>query len=104
MLGMYEISGISREGWIYIGHDEWDTYEIDSFGVLLHSVKDELGGNIVSLDSNDTRYIIDNDPMKLVFQWDGLFGITVVVSDRENEANAVEMLKRHCKKLNDLNS
>ena len=44
-----------------------------------------------------TTYQIDNDPCHLTYQWDTLFGITIVYPEEISSKEAVEFLSRYFK-------
>jgi len=43
----------------------------------------------------EQQYRIKGDGIKLIYQWDGLFGITVIRPDNVEEAEAVAFLKKY---------
>lgn len=96
---MYRINLPTKERWIYISFDKWDMEEPDSFIKLVKAYENQLGGKIVK-GSEDMQYKIDNDPLGLVFQWDGCFGNTVVVPNTSNLMKAYNTLLNLCESLN----
>ena len=50
------------------------------------------GGTIEEV--GEQQYRIKGDGIKLIYQWDGLFGITVIRPDNVEEAEAVAFLKK----------
>lgn len=67
--------------WIYISTEGFTIDEDEPFCLLLTHVAKMLGGNIRSI--GDARYIIDTDELKLIYQWDDLFGIVVDYSNED---------------------
>ena len=73
---MYRLESISKERWIFISCDSFD--EPDEFVALVKEYQEQLRGKLIAV-SDATQYSIMNDPLELIFQWDTLFGITVIV-------------------------
>ena len=96
---MYSVNIPTKERWIYISFDEWDSKEPDSFVRLIKAYKDKLSGKIVAA-SEEMQYKIDNDDLGLMFQWDGCFGMTVVVPDKTDLIKAYNTLVELCETLN----
>ena len=96
----YRVNVFGDGNWIHVYH-EYAMEEPDSFVALVKSVQSELDGKIVKVPNEDMQYMIDNDPMKLVFQWDSCFGNVVIVQDGTCRDSAVTLLERHCKKPNE---
>ena len=92
----YEIISINeKERWIYLQADIWDDEEPDSFVYLMKKIRDDLNGNII--DKGMTTYQIDNDPCHLTYQWDTLFGITIVYPEEISSKAVVEFLSKYFK-------
>lgn len=90
----YKITSINeKERWIFLYADEWDCEETDSFVYLVKKIRDDLQGKVI--DKGMTTYSIDNDPLQLVFQWDSLFGITVVYPSNVSKDEAVSFLNKY---------
>lgn len=90
----YKITRINeKERWIFLYADEWDIEETDSFVYLVKKIRDDLQGKVI--DKGMTTYSIDNDPLQLVFQWDSLFGITVVYPSNVSKDEAVSFLNKY---------
>lgn len=90
----YQVSGTNeKERWIFIFCDEQDCDEPDSFIFLMEKIRDDLHGKII--DKGNMRYSIDNDKLNLVFQWDGLFGITVVYPPNVEKGKVIEFLNNY---------
>lgn len=86
----YKIIDFSNtDKWIYIKCNEEDSVqESEPFVELVkHIAKkwndNEWQGKISSV--GDMRYKVKNDPVNLIYQWDGLFGI---VFDYSNDSNS----------------
>ncbi len=68
-----------KDKWIFIGCDEVNSmYQYEPFVSLVKVIAQkwndgEWQGKISSV--GEMRYKIKNDPLKLVYQWDSLFGI-----------------------------
>jgi hypothetical protein len=90
----YKILSINeKERWIYLQADIWDDEEPDSFVYLLKKIRDGLNGKII--DKGMTTYQIDNDPCHLTYQWDTLFGITIVYPEEISSKEAIEFLSKY---------
>ncbi len=95
MMG-YEITSI-EDNRIYIKHDYRD--ELDGFIMLLKSIEGDVGGRIIQMDGDDVKYMIQNDPYDLVFQWDTKSGTAVIVPNIEDVEAVAGMLEYHFDKL-----
>lgn len=90
----YKITRINeKERWIFLYADKWDCEETDSFVYLVKKIQEDLHGNII--DKGMTNYSIDNDPLQLIFQWDSLFGITVIYPANVNKDTVVAFLEKY---------
>ena len=73
----YVISGINEESrWLSVTSNDDDVNETESFVFLLKSIAAQTGEKICEV--GDFQYTIDNDFLQLTYQWDSLFGITVI--------------------------
>ena len=74
----YLIISINKEKrWIFLkSNEEWDLEDPDSFVFLLKKIRDRVQGHIVEID--EMCYGIPEDGLGLNYQWDTLFGITIV--------------------------
>ena len=96
---MYTLGHMRENGWLPISGD--DSMESpDEFVALVKAYQLQLGGKIIVVTPEDTRYAITNDPLKLVFQWDSLFGITVIVPPETEISAAEESMYHLCEALN----
>ena len=72
-------------------------FDIDdpkSFVELVKTYAESLAGKIEAY-SDSGQYVISNDPLKLIFQCDDLFGMTIVVPKEtglETARKAIEIL------------
>lgn len=101
---LYKVDLPTKERWIYIFFDIYDSEEPDSFINLLKEYRNHLGGNVKKVSKDDTQYVIDNDPYQLMFQWDSCFGITVVVPYKSNLKESYDFLVDFCNQLNNSSS
>lgn len=74
----YSIRSIDKESrWIFLtSNDEWDLEEPDAFVFLLKKIRDRVQGHIIEI--GEMYYGIPEDGLGLNYQWDTLFGITIV--------------------------
>ena len=87
----YKIISIDeKQRWIFLQADEWDLEEPDSFNFLVKKIRSQVNGEIV--DIGDDRYRIKNDPCNLIYQWDSLFGITIIYPSNVTSGKVVEFL------------
>lgn len=95
----YKISRINTaERWIFIrSNDELELEVPDSFYKLLEIISGRLGGNIVEV--GDMQYKIENDECDYVYQWDGLFGITIIYPAEMSSDQAVAILRKYIEDL-----
>ena len=95
---MYKVKHASRERWIFIdGEGSFD--EPDAFVQLLKAYQSEWLGEIIMV-SQDILYRLENDPLKLIFQWDSCFGITVIVPPETDILAAEKGMKDLCDRMN----
>lgn len=95
---MLKVGFSSSERWIFIS-GEFSFDNSDEFIDLVKGYQAQLSGEIKAT-SNDTRYVINNDPLKLIFQWDSCFGITVIAPDETDISEAQKTLIELCDELN----
>lgn len=96
---MYKLELTSKERWLFISSEN-SIEEPDEFVELVKEYQLEVGGEIIAV-SEETQYSITNDPLKLVFQWDTLFGITIIVPPDIKISNAEKTMQNLCHKLNE---
>ncbi len=95
----YQINMITKEdGWIVL---DTDGYGSEPIRLLAQSIAQELGQEVVQPYEGDAQFMIKNDPYKLLFQYDGLFGTVVILDKLEDQEVVVELLQRHFAKLKD---
>lgn len=97
---MYKVESVSKEGWIFVSGDN-SFYEPDSFIALLKEYQNDIGGKII-VNFNDDQYTITKDPLNLIFQWDSLFGTTVIVPLKTDMLKAKNKITILCDRLNEL--
>lgn len=96
---MYKLTYTSNERWIFISA-EFSFDEPDEFIAFVKEYQSQYGGKIIAI-SVDTQYRITEDPLNLVFQWDSLFGITVIVPNETDISIAENSISHLCDKLNE---
>ena len=74
----YSIRSVNKEDrWISLtSNNKWDLEEPDSFVFLLKKIRDRVQGHIVEI--GEMCYGIPEDGLGLSYQWDTLFGISIV--------------------------
>lgn len=88
----YKIISIDeKQRWIFLQADEWDLEEPYSFNFLVKKIRSQVNGEIV--DIGDDRYRVKNDPCNLVYQWDSLFGITIIYPRSVAKNKVIEFLE-----------
>ena len=97
---MFHIRGSepTAERWVLISCVNY--HEPDEFVALVKEYQSYLLGKIIKI-SNDGQYGIDNDPLKLVFQWDDLFGIVVIIPIETELMIALKALQKLCETANE---
>ena len=97
-----EIKETEGEIWIYI-HDKddsgwekllFDFWEDDGPVELMLRIKESNNWTVVDMGMG--RFTFEEDKQKLIFQWDDLFGLAVVVDDIEK----VEYVRAFIEKCN----
>ena len=74
---LYRISSINEsDRWVFISSNDDDVNDTDSFVFLIKTIASQAGAKVKEV--GNLQYAIDGDPMKLTYQWDGLFGISVI--------------------------
>ena len=92
----YEITGIDQNV-IHVRFTFRD--ELDGFIMLLKSIEGDLDGRILQLDGDEIKYVIDKDPYKLVYKWDTVEGISIILNDIKDTEAVTKMLYIHFEKL-----
>ena len=73
----YRISSINEsDRWVLISSNDDDINDTDSFVFLIKTIASQAGAKVKEV--GNFQYAFDGDPMKLTYQWDGLFGISVI--------------------------
>lgn len=95
----YKISHINAaERWIFVkSSDDLELENPNSFHNFLEIISGRLGGNIVEV--GDMQYKIENDECDYVYQWDGLFGITIIYPAEMSSDQAVAILRKYIEDL-----
>ena len=91
----YKILHINnQEQWIFIkSNDDFDLEEPDAFLHFVKMIQRDVNGKIVVV--GNTQYKIIDDGIGFVYQWDGLFGITVIYPETVTESQAVDYLSKY---------
>ena len=73
----YRISSIHEsDRWVFISSNDDDINDTDSFVFLIKTIASKAGAKVKEV--GNLQYAIDGEPMKLTYQWDSLFGISVI--------------------------
>lgn len=88
----------NSDGWVFISCN--DIWEPDEFVVLVKEYQTQISGKKIKTVGVD-QYRIKNDPHKLIFQYDDLFGIVVIIPKKTNRVKAFETLQKLCKTVNE---
>ncbi len=95
----YKINMVTEEdGWIVIDTDDRDSEPVKA---LCASVAQELGGEMIQPYDGDAQFMIKNDPYKLIFQYDHMFGTVVILDKLDDKDEVIKLLQRHFDKLKD---
>ena len=90
----FSIERCTEDGWIFLSGGTGSDYgEQNAFAYLLKKIECETGGQIEEV--GEQQYRIKGAPVKLIYQWDGLFGITVIRPDEMEDAEAIAFLKQY---------
>ncbi len=77
--------------WIFLSDNEGLYQELpDSFIHMVRTAADNLGGKIRSV--GNMQYVIESEPLQLVFQWDELFGIVIIYPDAFSLSSVLKAL------------
>lgn len=95
MIYQYRIAHINRnERWISLSsNSEYDCEDIEPFVFFLKKISGDVGGEIE--DIGDLRYLIHNDGLGLIYQWDSCFGISVIYPDHATEKMVIKFLEKY---------
>ena len=88
-----------EDGWIAIDTNGWASEPVR---LLAQSISEEIGGEVIQPYEGDAQFMIKDDPYKLIFQYDDMFGTVVILDDMKDKDDVVELLERHFKKLKDV--
>lgn len=93
----YYISSFNtNDGWILIHHDDYD--EPDGMVALIKAYAHDR--KIYQAVEDDTVYGIENDPYKLTFQWDDLFGTVVILNNINDKEDVYTLLNKLFEQIN----
>ena len=80
----YRISSINEsDRWVFISSNDDDINDTDSFAFLVKTIASQAGVKVKEV--GNFQYALDGDPMRLIYQWDGLFGISVIYPSEVSE-------------------
>ncbi len=97
---LYKINMITEDdGWIALDTNGWGSEPVR---LLVASVAEEMGKEVVQPYEGDAQYLIKGDPYKLIFQYDDIFGTVVILNDKKDKDEVVALLQRHFEKLKDV--
>lgn len=95
----FKINMVTEEdGWIVLDTDNRDSEPVKA---LCASVAEELGKEMFQLYEGDAQFMIKDDPYKLIFQYDYIFGTVVILDKLEDKDAVLALLERHFNKLKD---
>ena len=91
----YKILNVNdKERWINIRSDvDFDYEEPDSFVYFVKMIRGDVNGTAENIGY--MRYSIKNDGYGFIYQWDSLFGITVIYPQGVTEKQAREFLGKY---------
>lgn len=93
MAHRFRISGVEeQERWIFLSHDG-DWQEPDAFVALLKRISGDLHSDILPL--GDCTYALPGDGLGLRYQWDDLYGVSVVCPQEIAVTDALAFLSRY---------
>jgi len=97
---MFSVSGTSStERWIFINAEQY-IEDTEEFVIFVREYELLLSGDVFHVPG-DTHFAVTKDPLKLVFQWDSLFGISVIVPKETNIDTAMESMRKLCDIINE---
>jgi len=97
---MFSVEGTSStERWIFIFAEQY-IEDTEEFVIFVREYELLLSGEVF-LVPGDLHFGITNDPLKLIFQWDSLFGISVIVPDETDMNTALDAMRNLCDIIND---
>jgi len=97
---MFSVDGTSStERWIFI-YAEQNIEDTEEFVVFVREYELLLSGEVF-LVPGDLHFGVTNDPLKLIFQWDSLFGISVIVPDETDMNTAMKTMRNLCDIINE---
>lgn len=97
---MFSVDGTSStERWIFI-YAEQNIEDTEEFVIFVREYELLLSGEVF-LVPGDLHFRVTNDPLKLIFQWDSLFGISVIVPDETDMNTAMKTMRNLCDIINE---
>jgi len=97
---MFSVDGTSStERWIFI-FAEQNIEDTEEFVIFVREYELLLSGEVF-LVPGDLHFGVTNDPLKLIFQWDSLFGISVIVPDETDMNTAMKTMRNLCDIINE---
>lgn len=97
----FRISKVDKDSkWIFIEDFENSGWESDLFQLFegtgpvefIYRIMDDTGWKV---KDNDDGYYFEEDPLKLVFQVDDLFGFTIAYQNELNIKDAMQFLEKY---------
>jgi hypothetical protein len=85
-----------EDGWIAI---DTSGYGSEPVRLLANSIAKEMGSEMYQPYEGDAQFLIKDDPYKLLFQYDDMFGTVVILNKLEDKDEVVKILERHFEKL-----
>ena len=83
-----------KDRWIYVScDDDMVAEEPDAFFYLVNTIQKDVGGDVVSVGWY--QYKISGDKLELVYQWDGVFGITIFYPPDVTKEQVVAFLSKY---------
>ena len=91
----YKILDVNeKERWItIISNDHSDREEPDAFMNFVKKIQTDVNGTIK--ETGDIQYRIMGDGYGFIYQWDSLFGITVLYPKEVTKVQAIEFLSKY---------
>lgn len=87
----YSISGVTEDGWITIDTTAEGPYPTKA---LADRYAKSIDKALWKPYADDNQYIIQQDPYRLTFQYDDMFGCVVILNRLEDKDAVIEILKK----------
>lgn len=89
----YKIGHIEEDsGWIFIDYEN-AIYDVNGFVELVKKIFENCNGKIIEV--GEMRYEIIGAELKLIYQYDDLFGMVVEYSNRCAKEDAISFIKKY---------